>query len=317
MRYSVCLTVTALALVGCSKPSPVGWQGYIEGEFVYVAAPLGGQLEKLAVQKGGSVAVHAPLFVLEQRAELAAQRQAADQLRAGQARLADLKKGSRPTELAALAARLEQARSTAELSKLEFARQENLFRTHVISDGDFDRARLTHERNIRAGEELTAQLATAQLGGRSDAILAAGADVSAAAAAKERADWGVAQKSQAAPSAGLVYDTLYREGEFVAAGLPVVALLPPENVKARFYVPEAELAALKAGDPLRVTITGRAPLDARVSYLSPQPEYTPPILYNRENRSKLVFMVEAVFSDRAAARDLHPGQPADVTRINP
>jgi HlyD family secretion protein len=94
----------------------------------------------------------------------------------------------------------------------------------------------------------------------------------------------------------------------------VVALLPPENLKVRFFAPEAEFAALKAGDTVRVAINGRPPLDARVSYLSPQPEYTPPILYNRENRAKLVFMIEAVFVDSAAARDLHPGQPVDVTR---
>ena len=313
MRSSAVLLFAALALAGCAPKNPAGWQGYVEGEFVYVAAPLGGQLETLSVQRGARVAAGAPLFALERSAELATQRQTADQLRAVQARLADLKKGSRPSELAALEARLDQARSAAELSKLDLARQENLFKTHVIADSDFDRARLTHERNLRAIEELAAQLATAQLGGRTDAIAAAESDVSAAAAAKERADWSVAQKAQAAPRAGLVYDTLYREGEFVAAGLPVVALLPPENVKVRFFVGETEFAQLKAGDTVRVAITGQPPRDARVSYLSPQPEYTPPILYNRDNRAKLVFMVEAIFADSAAARDLHPGQPTDVT----
>ncbi len=314
MRLVAPLILALLAFAGCTKPTPAGWQGYIEGEFVYVAAPLGGQLEKLAVQRGARVETGAPLFTLERSAELAAQRQAAEQLGAVQARLADLKKGSRPSELAALEARLQQARSAAELSQLDYTRQDELFKTHVIAAADLDRVRLMHERDVQAVNELTAQLATAQLGGRSDAISAAEADVSAAIAAKERADWNVAQKSQAAPRAGLVYDTLYREGEFVAAGLPVVALLPPENIKVRFFVPEADFAALKAGDTVRIALTGRSPLDAHVTYLSPQPEYTPPVLYNRENRSKLVFMVEAFFSDAAAARDLHPGQPADVSR---
>ena len=101
--------------------------------------------------------------------------------------------------------------------------------------------------------------------------------------------------------------------EFASAGAPVIVLLPSENIKVRFFVPEAEFGALKAGDILNVTVTGRSsPLPVRVSYLSPRPEYTPPVLYNRENRAKLVFMVEAVF-DPAAARDLHPGQPVDVT----
>jgi HlyD family secretion protein len=302
------------ALAACTRPTPAGWQGYLEGELVYVASPLAGRLDTLAVAKGTRVAADSPLFTLERTSELAAQRQAADQLRAVQARLADLRKGSRPSELATVESRLAQARTGAELSKRELARQENLFKTNVIAAADIDRARLTHERNTRAIDELTAQLATAGLGARTDAIAAAEADASAAAAAKDRADWSVAQKTQSAPRAALVYDTLYREGEFVPAGLPIVALLPPENLKVRFYVSEADFAGLKAGDTVRVAITGRPPLAAHINYLSPKPEYTPPILYNRENRAKLVFLVEAVFADVATARDLHPGQPVDVSK---
>ena len=311
--FPFAVLLALLGLAACTRPAATGWQGYLEGEFVYIAAPLAGRLDSLAVSKGARVEAGAPLFTLERANELAAQRQAADQIRAAQARLADLRKGSRPSELATIEARLAQARSAAGLSQAELARQENLFKTNVISAADIDRARLTHERNTRAIDELSAQLATAGLGARTDAIAAAEADVSAATAARERADWSVTQKSQAAPRSALVYDTLYREGEFVALGAPVVSLLPPENLKVRFYVPEAEFAALKSGDPVRVALTGRPPLAARVSYLSPKPEYTPPVLYNRENRAKLVFLVEAVFTDTTAARDLHPGQPADVT----
>jgi HlyD family secretion protein len=225
-----------------------------------------------------------------------------------------LKKGSRPSELAALVARRDQAKSAAELSKLDLARQENLFSTKVIPASDIDRARLTYQQNVHAVDELESEIDTAQLGARTDAITAAAADASAAAAAKAHADWSVDQKSQAAPKSALVYDTLYREGEFVVAGNPVVALLPPENLKVRFFVPEADFAALKAGAAVQVAITGRPAIPAHISYLSPQPEYTPPVLYNRENRAKLVFMVEAVF-DAADAPDLHPGQPADVTLV--
>ncbi len=313
MRQIVSLFLAALMLSGCTlKEGPWRYQGYLEGEFVYVASPLAGRLEKLTVTKGTRIEIGATLFMLERSAELAAQHQAGEQLRAVRARLDDLRKGSRPTELATLEARLEQARAAAQLSKLDLDRQEALFKTHVISDSDYDRSRLSHEKDSRALDELSTQIATAQLGGRSDAIAAADADVSAAAAALARANWNVEQKTQAAPRAALVYDTLYREGEFVAAGNPVVALLPPENLKVRFFVPESDFAALKTGDRMQVNVTGRPALFARVSYLSPQPEYTPPILYNRENRAKLVFMVEAVF-DAGTARDLHPGQPVDVT----
>jgi HlyD family secretion protein len=309
---SVFLVIVASLFVGCGRPPATRWQGYLEGEFIYVGAPLAGQLQTLAVEKGSRVEARSELFALENRAELAAQQQAAAQLAASQARLADLRKGSRPSEIAALEAQVEQARAAAELARIDFERIETLRRTNVVAESEYDRTRLNHDRANRALDQLEAQLATARLGGRPDAIVAAEADAASALAMKERADWNVEQKTQTAPRASLVYDTLYRPGEFVPAGNPVVSLLPPELLKARFFVPESDFAGLKAGDPVQVAISGRLPLTARISYLSPQPEYTPPVLYNRENRSKLVFMVEAIFQP-VDARDLHPGQPVDVS----
>jgi HlyD family secretion protein len=256
----------------------------------------------------------AVLFTLERSAELAQQQQTARQLEAAQARVADLKKGSRPSEIAALQAQFDQARTAAELAGIEFKRIETLHQTQVVSDNDFDRARLNFEQAGRFRDQLDAQLATAKLGARPDVVAAAEAEAESAAANHVKATWSVEQKTQAAPRAGLVYDTLYRAGEFVPAGSPVVSLLAPELLKVRFFLPEADFATLKAGDIVKVTLGDRsAPLEAHVSYLSPQPEYTPPVLYNRENRSKLVFMVEATFST-VDARDLHPGQPVDVSR---
>jgi HlyD family secretion protein len=308
------LAIALFLMAGCSKPAPSPYQGYLEGEYLYLASPLAGRLEALSVQKGSRVEAGAPLFTLERASELAAQRQAVDQLRSAEARLADLTKGSRPSELATVESRLAQARTAAEQAQTEFARQQELFARQVISASEFDRAKFAYEQSQEAVREIAAQLATARLGARIDTIAAAQAEVSAASAAKARADWNVDQKAQTAPRGGLVYDTLYRVGEFVAAGLPVVALLPPENLKVRFFVPEREFAAIKAGDAVRVSYSGASsPLEAHVSFLSPQPEYTPPILYNRENRAKLVFMVEAVL-DGDAARDLHPGQPVEVLR---
>ena len=307
------VALAALVLGGCQRRESTAYQGHLEGEFVTLASPLAGRLEKLAVSKGARVTAGTLLFSLEQGAESADLRAAAERLRSAQARLADLRKGQRPSELAALDARLAQARAAAELSGRELERVTRLHETRVASDDDFDRARLSHEASVKLVAELAAQLDTARLGARTDVIAAAAAEVAAAQAALDRAGWAIAQKSQAAPRDGLIYDTLYRQGEFVAAAAPVIALLPPENIKVRFFVPEAKFGSLKAGDLVRVALSGRdAPLEARISYLSPKPEYTPPILYNRENRSKLVFMVEAVF-DSAVARDLHPGQPVEVT----
>jgi len=114
MRNPVIFAAAALGLLaGCSRPESPAWQGYCEGDFVYVAAPTAGRLEALAVQKGTRIEAGAPLFTLERTVELANQREAEAQVQAAEARATDLRKGSRPSELAALAARLEQARAAA------------------------------------------------------------------------------------------------------------------------------------------------------------------------------------------------------------
>ena len=103
-----------------------------------------------------------------------------------------------------------------------------------------------------------------------------------------------------------------RPGEFVAAGNPVVALLPPENLKVRFFVPQEKLPQIKTGGTVSVKADGAAhPFTATVNYISTQAEYTPPVIYSRETRAELVFMIEAKFSPADAAQ-LRPGQPVDV-----
>ncbi|PYI71246.1 MAG: secretion protein HlyD, partial [Verrucomicrobia bacterium] len=111
---------------------------------------------------------------------------------------------------------------------------------------------------------------------------------------------------------GLVYDTLFRQGEWVAAGKPVVVLLPPQNIKVRAFIPETRVGSIHYGNIARVKVDGvKDSFVGKVSYISPRAEYTPPVIYSRETRAKLVFMVELIFDAQAAA-NLHPGQPVDV-----
>jgi HlyD family secretion protein len=135
-------------------------------------------------------------------------------------------------------------------------------------------------------------------------------EVEAAKAALAQAAWRLDQKSVAAPVSGLVHETFFVEGEWVPAGRPVAALLPPGNVKARFYVPETSLSTISVGRDIEIRCDGcPAPLAAKVSYVSNQAEYTPPVLYSKESRAKLLFLVEA----RLQGASLRPGQPVDVT----
>ena len=305
-------TLAGLALAGCA-PEPAGsWQGYVEGEFVYVASPLGGALTNLAVSRGAEVKAGQVLFELEHEAEAAALRQAGDQLAQSKARLADLRKGRRPTEIASLEAGLDRARANLRLSELELERRGKLIEGKVISPEELDSVRSRRDADTAQVKGLEADLATARLGAREDALQAAEAEVQSFQSALTKATWAVTQKVQSAPASGMVQDTLYRAGEFVAAGNPVVSLLPLENVKVRFFVPQTQLAALKPGTSVAVSFDGATgSLRGTVNYISAQAEFTPPVIYSKENRAKLVFMVEAAFAP-ADGKNLRPGQPVDV-----
>lgn len=306
------MTAALCVFAGCKPPEPEQAQGYVEGEFVYVASPLAGAMETLYVQRGAQVKQGDPLFALEREPEKAIVDEAAQRLAQAVATLDDMKKGKRPTEVEAIEAQLGQARAALTLSQDELARQEQLSAAGATTPQNLDRARATRDQDRQRVAQLEADLQTVQLGARSDQIAAAEANVRALEAALARARWSLSQKQQAAPQSGLVFDTLYRSGEWVAAGRPAVMLLPPQNVKVRAFVPETWLAAIQPGDRAQVTVDGLPEsFVGRVSFISPQAEYTPPVIYSRQNREKLVFMIEIAFDPETAAR-LHPGQPVDV-----
>jgi HlyD family secretion protein len=306
-------TVLALcALVGCGRQAPSHVQGYIEGEFVYIASPLAGALETLSVQRGAQVKAGDPLFALNSAPEQDAVEEAQRRVTQAQASLGDMKKGKRPEEIASIEAQLQQARAGLALAQQEYDRQTQLGRSQATSAQAVDSARAARDQARYRVAQIEADLQVAQLGSRSDQIAAAEDNVRALEAALAAARWNLSQKRQAAPQAGLIFDTLYRQGEWVPAGKPVVALLPPQNVKVRAFVPEPEIGVIRLGESLRVSIDGRhEPVIGRVSFISPRAEYTPPVIYSRQTRSKLVFMIEATFAPETAAT-LHPGQPVDV-----
>ncbi len=310
------LLLTGWLLAGCA-PAPSGvFQGYVEGEYVYVAAPLGGQLTNLAVSRGLEVRAGQLLFQLEGEAEAAAEREAEHRLSQARARLENLRKGRRPSEIAALEAQLKGAEASLRLSTLELERRLKLRENQVIAPEELDMARSRRDADQEQVAALRADLQTARLGAREDEIKAAEAEEQANSAALARARWASSQKSQCAPTNAWVHDTLYRSGEYVAAGYPVVSLLPPANLKVRFVVPQGQLGLFQPGRPVRVRFDGAAePVRAVVNYISTQAEFTPPVIYSKDNRAKLVFMVEAVFAPDTAGQ-LKPGQPADVRFAN-
>ncbi|HEX2529896.1 MAG TPA: HlyD family efflux transporter periplasmic adaptor subunit [Burkholderiaceae bacterium] len=311
VRWLTLLALVAI-LPGCGERAQDFYPGYAEADYVRLASPIAGNLAKLYLKRGDKVAANAPAFVLEQESERAAHEEAQARVERAHAVLANLKKGKRPDEIAALQAQLAQGQAALRLSMAELARQEQLLAAGFISPARIDEARTTVARDRNRVHELQAQLRIARLGARSDEIDAAMRDLSAAQAQLAQANWALEQKTRHVPVNAEVVDILFREGELVPAGSPVVTLLPPQNIKARFFVPEPVLGTLRLGQEVVIRCDGcGAPILGKISYISPEAEYTSPLIYSKENRSTLVFMIEARPVPDGARR-LHPGQPLEV-----
>jgi HlyD family secretion protein len=309
---TVAIGLVAAVLAACGQPNSNSLSGYAEGEYVRVASPYAGNLAALNVKRGDQVVADAPLYTLEQENERASRAEFQARLKQAEARLENLRKGKRQDEIAAIRAQLLQAEAALQLSTAELKRTQDLIANKFVSPAKLDEANATVQRDRARVAELNAQIKVAQLAGRSDEIAAAAADVASAKEQLAQAEWKLSQKSLKSPKSALVVDTMYNAGEWVQAGMPVISLLPPENIKVRFFASEKQLSGIKIGQAVRVGCDGCAPLEAKISYVSPQAEYTSPLIYSKENRAALVFMIEARMAPADAVK-LHPGQPVEVT----
>lgn len=310
---SFLILLAAGLLAGCGADGPAPFSGYVETEPVRVASPVAGRLLELPVRRGQDVKAGAPLFVLEQTAEQAGVREAQARVAQAEAQAQDLGKGGRPDELAAARAALAQARAALVQSESDLKRQRELAQSGFISPSGLTAVQARRDADAARVRQLEAELRVAELGGRSDARAAAGAQTDAARAALARSAWTLDQKTVVAPAAARVDDTLFRVGEWVPAGAPVVSLLQPGAVKLRFYVPEPVLAQVRPGTRVLARCDGCAqPVAATVRYVASQAEFTPPVVYSEKQRQRLVFLVEA-WPEPADGARLPAGLPVDVT----
>ena len=311
MNKALATAVAALALAGCGRHTDEGWSGYADADYIYVAAPIAGQLSALHVAAGQQVAKGKPLFTLDDEAEKAALQEATARVAAASYQAADTEKGKRAPEVSVNVAQLAQARAAAELAQHDYTRKRELVAKGFIAQAQIDEALHTLEQARARVAELSSAVQVAKLPARTDEQGAAQAQADAAKQVLKQNEWRVQQKQQAAPVDAQVADTFFRPGEFVNAGQPVVSLLAPANVKARFYVPEPQIQQVALGGNVTLKCDGCQPIAARVTFISTKPEYTPPVIYSNEQRSKLVFLVEAKPAPADASK-LRPGQPVSV-----
>ncbi len=324
MKRALLLVVLLAACAGAAgwwwmhrASDPASWQGYVEAEYVRVSPTLTGRIVGVAVARGDQVAPGALLFTQDDADDTAARDAAAGKLAEAEARLANLQTASRDTEIAQARADLVNLIATRDRIGKDLARNEELLRTGAASRQLVDQQRADLASAVAHVDAANAKLEQMRSPtGRQYEIAAQRAMVAQARAAVAQAEWQLSQRHVFSPVGALVADTYARPGETINAGIPVVSLLPPQNILVRFFVPETKLATIHVGDRMAIDCDNCAPgLTATVSFIAPQPEYTPPVIYSESNREKLVFLVEAHPSPDQAVQ-LKPGQPMDVRRIS-
>jgi len=308
--------LAGLALAACQGPaSEAPMSGYAEAELTILAPSSAGILQTLAVRRGDRVSRGQPLFMLDTDAEALGSAAASARQSKADAQLANLRKGRRPNELAALDQQLAQAQAALTASAAALQRQQGLVAQGFVAPQQLQEVQSTHDRDAARVRELQAQRAQAGEAARSDEIAAAAAEARGSDADLQLARWRQAQRERQAPVDAMVFDVLARTGEWLNAGTPVLSLLPAGALKVRFFVPEPQLPRAQVGREVLLACDGcPAGLKGRIRWVSPQAEFTPPVIYSNSSRAKLVYMAEA---EPAAGAALKPGQPLDVRFATP
>jgi len=307
-------SATYWLLVGSHSPheSRKSFQGYMEGDLVLVGPEEGGRVSEVFVEEGADIEAGKPLYALDATYETEQLHQAEGLLTQAQSELDDLlSEQMRSEEINVLQAKLRTAEAAVRLSEADFRRKKELFERGVIPQSTLDASQAAFEQDKAVLAEAKAQITVGHLSARKEQVAAARAKVAAATAAAQQAKSRLDKRTIKAPVAGRVEELNYRAGEVVTTGQPVVSLLPPENVKARFFVPEPDRSRIKLGTPVSISCDGCPEgLKAYIVFIARQAEYTPPVIYGPKERAKLVFRAEARLDGKRVSLD--PGQPLTV-----
>ena len=300
MTRRLLVSVVCVLLSSCEQPSNDHWLGYVEGELALIAPPQAGWITSLNVARGARVKPGDALFTLDATRELAARDNANAQIAASK------ELASQATAQIAQA-QAQQAQIDADIAKnqKELERQQELVRIGGSPRRDLEAAQAAYD-SARAQKNQAAALQSQAAAARRQAE----AQARQGEANLTTAEFNLSERTVNALVGGEVQDIYFRQGEYATAGSPVVALLPPANVFARFFVPEAQVAKLALGTQVHIACDGCAPdMVGTVTFVASQAEFTPPVIYSVGNRERLVFKVEARVSDGLPVR---PGVPIEV-----
>lgn len=315
MSFLCTLPLIASLMPGCTPPAPLA-VGYVEGEYVLLAPNDIADVLTVGVRRGERVAAGQVVAELESEDARIAVAQATAALDQAKAQLADLKLGKRPEEIAVIEATLASAEAQARAAARDLARTADLVKRGAATPAALDTAQTALELADAAVEQARANVAVAHLAAREETIRAAENQVRQAEAALETAKWRLSKRSIVAQAAGRIGDVIRNPGDVAGPSAPVLSLLPDGAVKLKLYVGEGQFSGIEVGRKLAVHCDGCPDgLTAAVSYISPEPEFTPPVIYSLERRQKLVYLIEA--RPEANAEVLQPGQLVDVALRDP
>ncbi|WP_224701177.1 HlyD family secretion protein [Devosia aquimaris] len=304
------LLAAILALLPGGATAPAGYVGYLEADYVYVAPASPGRIVDIAVAEGDAVTAGQLVFALDDRQQKAQRDAAQARVASAQASLDNLETGSRTQEIDVIRAALSKAQSDLALAQANLLRSEKLLAAGAVPAVRVEQDRAAVNAAQAQVAQYSAQVGVAELPARSAQQVAAEANLTAARADAEGAAIVLADRQTVAPVSGVVDKLFFQEGEMVN-GAPVLSIRPAGAIKAHFFVPEADRSSLAIGQRVHVSCDGCAVLEATITTLAAEPQTTPPVIYSRQERGRLVYLVEAELS---APGQLLPGQPVTVTR---
>lgn len=310
MSLLCAIPLAASLFSACAAPAPLA-VGYVEGEYALLAPIEVAEVKSVSVRRGDRVVAGAAVATLEDSDARIAVAEAEAALAQAEAQLANLKIGKRPEEIAVLKAAVDMAKAGEADAQRKADRLSDLYRRGTATQADFDTAETTLKTAVAKVEQAEANLAVGKLPARPEEINAAESAVKQARASLDQARWRLTKRVITAPAAGFINDIVRNPGDVAGPQAPVISMLPDGAVKLVLYLPERDFSSVKVGAMLDVRCDGCQPgLRARVSYISPDPEFTPPVIYSLETRQKLVYRIEArpVGDDKR----LQPGQIVDV-----
>ncbi len=287
-----------LALFGCSDSGERILQGYVDGDFRFLSPDDPGRLTVLNVQEGDSVEEGQILFSVDDTLETSAFREAkANAARASAQKMLIDDSRQSPEEIDVLKSDHAIAQAAFNLSQIELIRQKTLVGQKAVPQSRLDSAQASFDRDKSALEEAKRRIRVATLPQRPQERESAEQSLLAAIAQESAATERLERRRIRAPKTGSVERIYLRVGEVASANNPVISFLPTD-------------AKISVGQTVTIRCDGCAgPVEARIYFIAPRVEYTPPVIYSLEERSKLVFLAEAI---PVKGPLLNVGQPISV-----